>query len=129
MQLGSLWVRSRNFMAEFFDIVIVGGGPAGSTAGTLLAKHGWNVAILEKEKFPRFKIGLKFVTAWYTQEFAEVFFHPKEFFQLVPAVNSVLAGSEQRTAEIRWRLWVFDFLVFLQKRFALIAPRMNLQPK
>ena len=57
MQLGSLWVRSRNFMAEFFDIVIVGGGPAGSTAGTLLAKHGWNVAILEKEKFPRFKIG------------------------------------------------------------------------
>jgi flavin-dependent dehydrogenase len=44
-------------MAEFFDIVIVGGGPAGSTAGTLLAKHGWNVAILEKEKFPRFKIG------------------------------------------------------------------------
>src|ERR1700731_2621508 len=44
-------------MAEFFDIVIVGGGPAGSTAGTLLAKHGWNVAIFEKEKFPPFKIG------------------------------------------------------------------------
>jgi flavin-dependent dehydrogenase len=44
-------------MAEFFDVVIVSGGPAGSTAGTLLAKHGWNVAIFEKEKFPRFKIG------------------------------------------------------------------------
>jgi FAD-dependent halogenase len=44
-------------MAEFFDIVIVGGGPGGSTAGTLLAKHGWNVAIFEKEQFPRFKIG------------------------------------------------------------------------
>jgi 2-polyprenyl-6-methoxyphenol hydroxylase-like FAD-dependent oxidoreductase len=44
-------------MAEFFDVVIAGGGPAGSTAGTLLAKHGWNVAIFEKEKFPRFKIG------------------------------------------------------------------------
>jgi hypothetical protein len=72
---------------------------------------------------------LKFVTAWYTQEFAEVFFHPREFFQLVPAVNSVLAGSEQHMPEVRWRLWVFDFLVFLQKRFALIAPRMNLQPK
>jgi 2-polyprenyl-6-methoxyphenol hydroxylase-like FAD-dependent oxidoreductase len=28
--------------------------PAGSTAVTLLAKHGWNVAIFEKEKFPRF---------------------------------------------------------------------------
>jgi len=44
-------------MADFFDILIVGGGPAGSTAGTLLAKRGWNVAIFEKEHFPRFKIG------------------------------------------------------------------------
>jgi flavin-dependent dehydrogenase len=72
---------------------------------------------------------LKFVTAWYTQEFAEVFFHPQEFFQLVPAVNSVLAGSEQYLPEVRWRLWLFDFLVFLQKRFAMIAPRMSLEPK
>jgi flavin-dependent dehydrogenase len=72
---------------------------------------------------------LKFVTAWYTQEFAEVFFNPKQFFQIVPAVNSVLAGSEERLPEVRWRLWIFDFLVFLQKRFALIAPRMSFQPK
>jgi 2-polyprenyl-6-methoxyphenol hydroxylase-like FAD-dependent oxidoreductase len=72
---------------------------------------------------------LKFVTAWYTQEFAEVFFNPKEFFQVVPALNSVLAGSEERLPEVRWRLWLFDFLVFLQKRFAIIAPRMNFQPK
>ncbi len=56
-------------------------------------------------------------------------FHPKEFLQLVPAVNSVLAGSEQQLPEVRWRLWIFDFLVFLQKRFAMIAPRMSLQPK
>ena len=44
-------------MPEFYDVIIVGGGPAGSTAGTLLAKHGWKVAIFEKEQFPRFKIG------------------------------------------------------------------------
>jgi flavin-dependent dehydrogenase len=72
---------------------------------------------------------LKFVTAWYTQEFAEVFFNPKQFFQIVPAVNSVLAGSEERLPEVRWRLWIFDFLVFLQKRFAMVAPRMSFQPK
>src|ERR1700751_4411562 len=52
-----LGARLRIIMAEFFDIAIVGGGPAGSTAGTLLAKKGWNVAAFEKEKFPRFKIG------------------------------------------------------------------------
>jgi flavin-dependent dehydrogenase len=72
---------------------------------------------------------LKFVTAWYTQEFAEVFFNPREFFQIVPALNSVLAGSAERPPEVRWRLWLFDFLVFLQKWFAMIAPRMNFQPK
>jgi hypothetical protein len=41
----------------------------------------------------------------------------------------VLAGSEKQLPEVRWRLWIFNFLVFLQKRFALIAPRMSLQPK
>src|SRR6201984_3167897 len=44
-------------MPELYDVIIVGGGPAGSTAGTLLAKQGWKVAIFEKEQFPRFKIG------------------------------------------------------------------------
>ena len=72
---------------------------------------------------------LKFVNAWYTQEFAEVFFNPKEFLKLVPAVNTVLAGSEKFAPEVRWRLWIFDFLVLLQKRFAMIAPRMSFQPK
>ena len=40
-----------------FDCVIIGGGPGGSTLGTLLAQAGWNVAIVEKETFPRFRIG------------------------------------------------------------------------
>jgi Tryptophan halogenase len=36
---------------------IVGGGPAGSTAGTLLANRDADIAVFEKEKFPRFTIG------------------------------------------------------------------------
>ncbi|MEG3846400.1 NAD(P)/FAD-dependent oxidoreductase [Microcoleus sp. herbarium19] len=42
-----------------YDVVIVGGGPAGSTAGTLLKKYNPNlsVLILEKEKFPRDHVG------------------------------------------------------------------------
>ena len=39
------------------DVVVIGGGPGGSTAGTLLAKEGLKVIILEREQFPRFKIG------------------------------------------------------------------------
>ncbi len=40
-----------------FDVIIIGGGPGGSTAGALLARAGRRVLILEKEQFPRFKIG------------------------------------------------------------------------
>lgn len=40
-----------------FDVVIVGGGPAGSTAGAYLAQGGLRVLIVEKERFPRFHIG------------------------------------------------------------------------
>ncbi|HWW19920.1 MAG TPA: NAD(P)/FAD-dependent oxidoreductase [Steroidobacteraceae bacterium] len=42
---------------EQCDIAIIGGGPAGSTAATLLAKRGYRVIALEKEHHPRFHIG------------------------------------------------------------------------
>jgi len=36
-----------------FDISIIGGGPSGSSAGILLSKRGYSVAIIEKKSFPR----------------------------------------------------------------------------
>lgn len=40
-----------------FDVVVVGGGPCGSTVSTLVAQQGHRVLLLEKEKFPRYQIG------------------------------------------------------------------------
>jgi flavin-dependent dehydrogenase len=40
-----------------YDAVVIGGGPAGSTAATILAQKGRRVVLLEKEKFPRYHIG------------------------------------------------------------------------
>ncbi|MEU8901152.1 tryptophan 7-halogenase [Nocardia sp. NPDC048505] len=42
---------------EHFDVVVVGGGPAGSTVSTLVAKEGRRVLQLEQARFPRYQIG------------------------------------------------------------------------
>jgi flavin-dependent dehydrogenase len=45
------------FPGDPFDVLVVGGGPAGSTVATLLARRGERVLLLEKEHHPRFHIG------------------------------------------------------------------------
>ena len=39
------------------DVLVIGGGPAGTTAATFLARRGWKVTLLEKDVHPRFHIG------------------------------------------------------------------------
>ena len=48
---------SINGLSEEADVVVVGGGPGGSTLATLVAMRGHHVVLLEKEKFPRYQIG------------------------------------------------------------------------
>jgi len=44
-------------VVNIFDVAIIGGGPAGATAGYVLARAGRKAVILEREKFPRHHIG------------------------------------------------------------------------
>ena len=37
------------------DVVVIGGGPAGSTAAAWLAKQGRRVTLFERDRFPRFQ--------------------------------------------------------------------------
>jgi len=39
------------------DVVVIGGGPAGSSAAGFLAKHGRRVILIEREQFPRHHVG------------------------------------------------------------------------
>src|SRR6185436_7519430 len=40
-----------------YDVIAVGGGPAGCSAAALLAEKGHRVLVLEREKFPRYHVG------------------------------------------------------------------------
>lgn len=52
-----------------YDVVVMGGGPAGSTASTLIAQQGYKVALFERDHFPRFHIGESLIpeTYWVLQ--------------------------------------------------------------
>ena len=39
------------------DVLVIGGGPGGSTISAFLVQKGWKVVLLEKEHHPRFHIG------------------------------------------------------------------------
>jgi len=92
-----------------------------------------------KRLFPRYErsvnramdVYLRFVNAWYTKEFIEVFLSPRgtrSVLGLAPAVNAVLGGNVGNSFPIRWRMWVFYFLVWLQRHHP-IAPKLTLVPK
>ncbi|RYD85166.1 MAG: NAD(P)/FAD-dependent oxidoreductase, partial [Verrucomicrobiaceae bacterium] len=40
-----------------YDVIVIGGGPAGSSSSAILAEYGRRVLVLEREKFPRYHIG------------------------------------------------------------------------
>ncbi len=77
---------------------------------------------------------LRFVEAWYSKEFIEVFLYPQDVLQIPPAVNAVLGGNISGSFAIRWRMSAFYFIVWLQRylplcpRRTLVAPKAAPQP-
>jgi flavin-dependent dehydrogenase len=52
-------------MKTKYDVIVIGGGPAGSTIASILSREGKKVVLFEKEKFPRHHIGESLMTDTY----------------------------------------------------------------
>jgi geranylgeranyl reductase family protein len=82
----------------------------------------------EKQVNRAMNVYLRFVNAWYTKEFIEIFSAPRPVLNLPPAVNAVLGGNIGGEFAIKWRMWVFYFLVWVQRHYPIV-PRRTLVPE
>jgi len=135
---GDRWVMAGD-AAGFIDPIFSSGVFLAVFSGELAADALHEVLAqprMAKKLFPRYEkkvnramdVYLRFVDAWYTKEFIEIFSAPREFLNLPPAVNAVLGGNIGNSFGVRWRMSVFYFLVWLQRHYP-ICPRLTLVPK
>ena len=68
---------------NIFDIIVIGGGPAGSSAAMLLSKKGFSIALIEKKVFPREVLCGEFISKEVT-EFLEDNSLFEDFLKLNP---------------------------------------------
>src|SRR3982751_3386268 len=78
------------------DVVVIGGGPAGSTVSTLIAQRGYRVQLFERERFPRFHIGESLIpeTYWVLKRLGMLDKMKRSHFVKKYSVQFVSAGGK-----------------------------------
>lgn len=86
-----------------YDVLIIGGGPSGSTLATYLAREGVNVLVLEKEEFPREHVGESLLPfGYHIFEDLGVLEHMKKHYTRKPGVTFSNASGTKASH------WCFD---------------------
>lgn len=86
------------------DVIVIGAGPSGAIASALLNRRGWNVLVLEGQRFPRFSIGESLLT------------HCLDFVEeagMLPAVEQ--AGFQFKNGAAFWRGDEYGYFDFADK--------------
>ncbi|MGH9158451.1 MAG: NAD(P)/FAD-dependent oxidoreductase [Vicinamibacteraceae bacterium] len=86
------------------DVVVIGGGPAGSTASTLIAREGYRVQLFERERFPRFHIGESLIpeTYWVLERLGMLPKMQQSHFVKKYSVQFVSANGKQSAPFYFW---------------------------
>ena len=84
---------------ERFDAVVIGAGPAGSTAALLLAECGWSLLLVEGKQFPRRKVCGEYLSATNWPLFRQLGIYDEFLQQAGPAVTGTALFAGRMTAE------------------------------
>ncbi|MBD3305599.1 geranylgeranyl reductase family protein [candidate division KSB3 bacterium] len=85
------------------DAVIVGAGPAGSTAAALLAAHGYDVLLVDKQTFPREKVCGDIIspkTQWLLQQIGLLEMFPLHQYQAIATVRVFAPDGSSFTGKL-----------------------------
>ncbi len=89
-----------------YDVIIIGGGPAGSSAATYLRQKNRTVLVLEKEKFPRDHVGESLIPfCYYKLKELDALDEIKKFATLKPGVNFVDNEGQNQS------VWCFKHVI------------------
>lgn len=109
-------------MKEQYDCVVIGGGPAGSTAAALVAESGFTTLLLEREKMPRFHVGESLMPETYwtferlgvLEKMKQSDFVKKVSVQFVSSSGAesqpfFFKDHDPRECSETWQVWRADF--------------------
>jgi flavin-dependent dehydrogenase len=98
------------------DVIIIGGGPAGSMAALYLSKYGFNTCIIEKKKFPREVLCGEFLSGEVSKTLKELNLF-ENFLSVNPVKISKFKFTNEKGTEISSE---FDFPAYVFKISILV---------